>query len=74
MFTATVTATSGPTPTGSVTFKNGSVVLGTVPLTGGVESIRTSNLTVGGNTIAAIYTGNATDAASAATITQEVAQ
>ncbi|AXC13141.1 Cell surface protein [Acidisarcina polymorpha] len=73
-FTATVTAASGPTPTGAVTFKNDSVVLGTVPLTGGKASIRTSNLTVGGNTFAAIYTGNATDAASAATITQEVAQ
>ncbi|WP_201759094.1 Ig-like domain-containing protein [Acidisarcina polymorpha] len=71
-FTATVIAASGPVPTGTVTFKNGSVVLGSAPLVYGSATFSTSKLVVGGNAIAAIYTGSATDAASAATLTQQV--
>ncbi|WP_150132906.1 SBBP repeat-containing protein [Acidisarcina polymorpha] len=71
-FTATVIAASGPAPTGTVTFKNGGVVLGSAPLTDGTASLTASNLALDGNAIAAIYTGTATDAASAATLTQQV--
>ncbi|AXC10399.1 Cell surface protein [Acidisarcina polymorpha] len=71
-FTATVTAASGSAPTGTVTFKKGSVVLGSAPLVNGVAAFSTSELIPGRNAIAAIYTGSATDAASAATLTQEV--
>ncbi|AXC12915.1 Cell surface protein [Acidisarcina polymorpha] len=72
-FTATVTAASGP-PTGSVSFKNGSVIVGTAPLVHGVASFSISGLTPDAHAIAAIYTGSATDAASGMGITQEVNQ
>lgn len=58
-FTATVTST-GPQPTGSVTFKNGttSTTLGTTSLVGGVATLRKSNLPVGTQSITAAYNGN----------------
>ncbi|AXC10306.1 Cell surface protein [Acidisarcina polymorpha] len=71
-FTATVTAASGPPPTGLVIFKNGSVVLGSARLLDGTASLITANLALDGNAIAAIFTGSTTDAVSAATLTQEV--
>ena len=59
-FTATVApATSGTgTPTGSVTFLNGSTVLGTGTLSGGVATFTTSGLTTGVSSITANYTGD----------------
>jgi hypothetical protein len=62
-FTATV-GPAGPTPTGTVTFLHGDTVIATVPLTGGTASYTTSTLAAGDNSITAIYTGSATDAAS----------
>src|SRR5208283_5536444 len=44
-FTATVSS-AGPTPTGTVTFKNGSKSLGSATLSGGVAQIITSKLKV----------------------------
>jgi uncharacterized repeat protein (TIGR03803 family) len=59
-FTAAVTSINGAPPNGeSVTFFNGSDVLGTVPLRGGVASLRTSALLVGVSTITARYVGDA---------------
>jgi hypothetical protein len=63
-FTATVTAASGPTPTGSVTFKHGSTIMGTAPLAAGTAQFTTSSLTPQGYEVIAVYTGNATDASS----------
>jgi len=56
-FSAVVTATSGA-PTGIVTFKDGSSLLGTGSVSGGVASLSTSSLTVGPHSITADYGGD----------------
>jgi hypothetical protein len=56
-FTADVTAVSG-LATGSVTFKNGATVLGTVALSGGVATFTTSALPVGSDSITADFLGS----------------
>ncbi|MEI6655190.1 MAG: YDG domain-containing protein, partial [Verrucomicrobiota bacterium] len=59
-FTATVTG-SGSTATGSITFKDGTAVLGTAPLLGsGTATFSTSALAVGGHALTAIYPGDVT--------------
>jgi Bacterial Ig-like domain (group 3)/Fn3 associated/Beta-propeller repeat len=63
-FTATVTAASGPTPTGSVTFKHSAVVMGTAPLIGGVAQLTVSNLDPADHAVNATYTGNSSDSSS----------
>ncbi len=58
-FTATVTPTGGSgTPTGTVTFYNGSVPLGTATLISGSASLSTSTLPVGTHSITATYNGD----------------
>jgi uncharacterized repeat protein (TIGR03803 family) len=57
-FTATVTS-AGPTPTGTVTFKNGSKSIGSATLSGGVAKFTTSTLAVGTLTTTASYSGDA---------------
>lgn len=57
-FTATVSAGAFGTPTGTVTFKNGTGVLGTVTLSGGSATLSTSTLLGGANSITAVYSGN----------------
>jgi FKBP-type peptidyl-prolyl cis-trans isomerase len=58
--TATVNATSG-TPTGNVTFKDGSVVLGTAPLNAQKKAIfSTTLLSAGTRGLQAFYAGNTT--------------
>ena len=55
---ATVKQASGTTtPTGSVTFSDGSVAIGTVALSAGSAALTTSSLPVGINSITASYTG-----------------
>ena len=56
-FTATVSSTGG-TPTGSVTFKDGSSTLGTGALSGGKATFKTSALAVGSHSITAVYGGS----------------
>jgi hypothetical protein len=61
MFTASVTPTNAAPgiPTGSVTFKDGPTVLGTVQLAAnGQASLSTSALSVGSHTISADFTGS----------------
>ncbi len=58
-FTATVTS-SGGTPTGTVTFKDGTTTLGAGTLASGVATFTTSALSAGAHTITAAY-GGATD-------------
>ena len=67
-FTAVVTASS-PTPTGTVSFMDGTTVLGTAPVTagGGVvvsltvgSSFQTSTLADGAHQVTAIYSGDST--------------
>jgi hypothetical protein len=56
--TATVKASSGTaTPTGTVTFYNGSASIGSVALSGGVASLVPSSLPDGSNSIFAVYAG-----------------
>ena len=62
--TATVTA-SGGTPTGSVSFLDGSTSLGTATLTNGVATLTTSTLVAGAtHTLTASYAGSSSYAAS----------
>lgn len=64
-FAATVSSTAGAPPNGeTVTFHNGSAVLGTASLSGGIASLTTSSLPVGIFTITATYAGDAKFAAS----------
>lgn len=56
-FTA-ITASSGGTPTGSVTFKDGASPLGTATLSGGTATFSTSSLGAGTHTITAVYGGD----------------
>jgi hypothetical protein len=57
-FTAAVTSPSGAVPTGSVTFKNGTIILGTGPLSAGHATFSTKTLAVGAHSITAVYPGN----------------
>src|SRR5262249_40064626 len=61
------------TPTGTVTFKDGNVVLGTVPITPtGVAKLTTSFATAGGHVITAVYSGDANFVGSAQVVTEQV--
>jgi Bacterial Ig-like domain (group 3)/Domain of unknown function (DUF2341)/Concanavalin A-like lectin/glucanases superfamily len=58
-FTATVTGTGGPgTPTGTVSFYNGSTLIGSQALSSGSASISLSDLPVGTNSVTATYSGD----------------
>ena len=64
-FTATVSSSAGAPPNGeTITFKNGSAVLGTAPLSGTMASLTPSSLAAGIYTITASYPGDASFAAS----------
>lgn len=56
-FKATVTGTTTDKPTGTVTFKSGSTVLGTKTLASGTASLSVTSLTLGGHVITAVYGG-----------------
>jgi subtilase family serine protease len=65
----TLTATVTHNPTGSVTFKNGTTVLGTSQLTSGTATLTTTTLPVGANSITASFNGNGTYNSSTSTAT-----
>ena len=74
IFTASVTGTNG-TPTGTVTFKDGTAVLGSGTLTGGTVSFSTATLALGSHAITASYGGDGTFIASSSTaLTQTIVQ
>src|SRR5262249_8694373 len=63
----------GGTPTGTVTFKDGTVVLGTVAVgTGGTATFTTSFAAAGGHVITAVYSGNPVFLASSQALTEQV--
>ena len=69
-FTATVAPTTGTgTPTGMVTFKDGTTTLSTVMLSGGMASLSTSALTAGSHPITATYAGDSNFAGSTGPLT-----
>ena len=57
-FTATVASVGAGTPTGTVTFKNGTKVLSTGLLSGGIATLTTNSLPAGTNSITAWYSGD----------------
>ena len=62
--TVTLTAAvTGSGPTGTVTFKDGVTVLGTVVLSSGIATLNVSNFTVGAHALTATYSGDANNAA-----------
>jgi autotransporter-associated beta strand protein len=60
VFTATVSpvAPATGTPTGSVTFKDGTTTLGTATLSSGQATFSTSSLVAGAHSIVAVYSGD----------------
>lgn len=70
ILTGTVKSASG-IPTGTVTFKNGSAVLGTNSLSGGIAKRTASLLGVGTHTITAHYNGSTTLAPSTSAILKQ---
>jgi hypothetical protein len=72
-FTATVTS-SGPTPTGKVEFKNGTKVMGSETMSGGVATLTTSKLAVGSYSITAVYEGDANSAKSTSSVLDQVVE
>jgi predicted outer membrane repeat protein len=73
-FTATVTPASGTTdPTGTVTFLEGSTILGTGTVNSRMASVTIANLTAMGHSITARYNGDTTfNPSTSAAITQTV--
>jgi hypothetical protein len=71
-FTATVTPQFSGAVKGSVTFYDGTTVLKTVALSGGVAKFTTSTLASGAHSITATYNGNANFIGSSASLTQTV--
>jgi hypothetical protein len=74
LVTLTATVTGGTTPTGTITFMDGSTVLGTQPLDGsGHASFTISTLAVGPHSITAEYGGDAThDVSTSSALAQTV--
>ena len=70
-FTATV-ASSGGMPTGPVTFKDGSTMLGTGTLKAGAATLTTSTLAVGSHSITGVYGGSKNFASSTSPILTQV--
>jgi hypothetical protein len=71
-FTATVTSSAG-TPTGTVSFLDGTTSLGNGTLLSGVATLTTSALAAGANSITAVYSGDQNFAGStSAALTQTV--
>jgi hypothetical protein len=64
VLTAQVTSAGNATPTGTITFKNGSKTLGTATLSGGSASLSTTALPVGTNSLSATYNGDSSNSGS----------
>lgn len=71
-FTATVSPQFSGTPTGSVTFYNGTAALGTVTLSNGTASYTTTKLAVGTESITAGYKGSSSFSASTSAAISQV--
>jgi YD repeat-containing protein len=75
-FTATVSAVSpgGGTPSGTVTFLDGSTTLGTQTLSGGTASFSTSALSIGSHSITVSYGGDGNFTTSTSTALSQTVQ
>jgi hypothetical protein len=72
-FTAHVTST-GPAPTGSVKFLDGTLAIGSKTLSGGIAKLTKSNLAVGTHSITAHYNGDAASSTSTSAVVNQVVQ
>jgi len=72
-FTAHVTST-GPAPTGSVKFLDGTTSIGLATLSAGVAKLTKSNLAVGTHPITAHYNGDAASSTSTSSVVNQVVQ
>ena len=73
VLTASILASGGQVPTGSVIFRDGATVLGTVMLDGGGAAVlHTSSLAVGAHVITVSYDGDSNVAAAAGSLTQTI--
>ena len=73
-FTATVTPQGSGSPTGTVTFSDGSTQIGQSAVSDGVATLSTSSLAIGSHSVTAAYSGDSTFAASVSSaLTQVVA-
>jgi hypothetical protein len=72
-FTAQVTST-GPAPTGSVKFLDGTLAIGSATLSGGVAKLTNSTLAVGTHPITAHYLGDTFSAKSTSPVVNQVVQ
>lgn len=72
-FTATVLASGGQTPTGSIVFRDGGTTLGSVSLDGsGAAVLHTSSLAVGSHVITVSYAGDNNVSAASASLTESI--
>ena len=75
-FTATVhpapPSTGGPTPTGSITFMDGTTSLGSGTLTNGVATFTTSTLTAGTHSISTVYVNDGNYSSSTSPVLSQV--
>jgi len=71
-YTATVGSSVGGTPTGTVKFQQGGVIVATVPLSGGVATFTTSYPAAGVFYVKSIYSGDAQFSPSASTLKETV--
>jgi hypothetical protein len=69
-FTATLSSSAG-TPTGTVSFYDGTTMLGTATLSAGVAAFSTSSLAAGSHSITAVYSGDSNFVAVTSSITTE---
>jgi len=60
---------NGDSPTGTLSFYDGTTLLGTATLVSGVGSISATITTLGTHTITVVYSGDANNAAGSATVT-----
>jgi sugar lactone lactonase YvrE len=73
VLTATILASGGEVPTGSVIFRDGGTVLGTVMLdSGGAAALHTSSLAVGSHVITVSYAGDGNVAAASGSLTETI--
>ena len=72
--TLTAIITGPTTPTGSVTFRDGGTVLGTVPLANGVATFDATFTTTGAHAITAQYSGDANDLGSTSAVATVLVQ
>jgi hypothetical protein len=71
-FIATVTPKGSGTPTGTVTFSDGSTPLGSSPLNAGIATFSTAVLAVGLHSINAVYSGDSNFSGSSGSLSQSV--